>query len=97
MHRTCPLSGVKRTSPNALHMSAYDPKRTLRLVPRMHETDAVDPTRTRPSPGAEQGMSEASVIEVEDPPVVLVDRGMFTPFGKRTTVGILVGDVVAYL
>jgi hypothetical protein len=29
MHRTCPLSGVKRTCPFALHMSANDPKRTL--------------------------------------------------------------------
>ena len=28
MHRTCPLSGVKRTCHFALHMSAYDPKRT---------------------------------------------------------------------
>ena len=26
---SCPLLGVKRTSPSALHMSAYDPKRTL--------------------------------------------------------------------
>ena len=26
---TCPLLGVKRTSPGALHMSAFDPKRTL--------------------------------------------------------------------
>src|SRR5262245_64779812 len=28
LHCTCPLSGVKRTCPFALHMSAYDPKRT---------------------------------------------------------------------
>ena len=28
VHRTCPLSGVERTSLFALHMSAYDPKRT---------------------------------------------------------------------
>ena len=28
LHRTCPLLGVKRTSPSALHMSAFDPKRT---------------------------------------------------------------------
>ena len=28
LHRTCPLSGVKRTWLFALHMSAYDPKRT---------------------------------------------------------------------
>ena len=28
LHRTYPLSGVKRTSPSALHMSAFDPKRT---------------------------------------------------------------------
>ena len=30
LHCTCPLSGVKRTSPSALHMSAFDPKRTSR-------------------------------------------------------------------
>ena len=30
--RFCPLSGVKRTCPFALHMSANDPKRTLRPV-----------------------------------------------------------------
>ena len=29
LHCTCPLSGVKRTCLFALHMSAYDPKRTL--------------------------------------------------------------------
>ena len=29
VHRTCPLSGVKQTCLFALHMSAYDPKRTL--------------------------------------------------------------------
>ena len=29
LHRTCPLSGVKRTCLFALHMSAFDPKRTL--------------------------------------------------------------------
>ena len=28
MHRTCPLLGVKRTCRFALHMSAFDPKRT---------------------------------------------------------------------
>ena len=28
LHCTCPLLGVKRTCPFALHMSAYDPKRT---------------------------------------------------------------------
>ena len=28
LHRTCPLSGVKRTSAIAAHMSAFDPKRT---------------------------------------------------------------------
>ena len=27
-HCECPLLGVKRTSPSALHMSAFDPKRT---------------------------------------------------------------------
>ena len=27
LHRTCPLSGVKRTWPFALHMSAFGPKR----------------------------------------------------------------------
>ena len=31
MHRTCPLSGEKRTCHFALQMSAYDPKRTLSL------------------------------------------------------------------
>ena len=31
LHRTCPLLGAKRTSLVALHMSAYDPKRTWRL------------------------------------------------------------------
>jgi len=29
LHRTCPLLGVKRTCPFALHMSANDPKRTF--------------------------------------------------------------------
>jgi hypothetical protein len=29
LHRECPLSGVKRTCAFALHMSAYDPKRTF--------------------------------------------------------------------
>ena len=29
LRRTCPLLGVKRTWPAALHMSAYDPKRTF--------------------------------------------------------------------
>ena len=29
VHRTCPLSSVKRTLLIALHMSACDPKRTL--------------------------------------------------------------------
>src|SRR5262245_45757940 len=29
VHRTCLLSGVKRTCPSALQMSAFDPKRTL--------------------------------------------------------------------
>src|SRR5215831_6404773 len=28
LHCTCPLSGVKRTWVGALHVSAYDPKRT---------------------------------------------------------------------
>ena len=28
----CLLSGVKRTSASALHMSAYDPKRTSGLI-----------------------------------------------------------------
>ena len=28
LHCTCPLSGVKRTWASALHMSAFDPKRT---------------------------------------------------------------------
>jgi hypothetical protein len=38
LHRTCPLSGVKRTWPIAVHMSAYDPKRTsvgLTQAPRV--------------------------------------------------------------
>src|SRR5262249_20364118 len=30
LHRTCLLSGVKRTWTSAVHMSAFDPKRTLR-------------------------------------------------------------------
>src|SRR5262245_30786787 len=30
LHRTCPLSGVKRTCLFALQMSAFDPKRTWR-------------------------------------------------------------------
>jgi hypothetical protein len=29
LHRTCPLLGAKRTWRFALHMSAFDPKRTL--------------------------------------------------------------------
>ena len=33
LHRTCPLSGVKRTCPFALQMSAFDPKRTLVAPP----------------------------------------------------------------
>jgi hypothetical protein len=32
LHRTCPLLGVKRTCRVALHMSAFDPKRTLRAI-----------------------------------------------------------------
>ena len=40
-------------------------------------------------PGAEQGHVEDEREEDEARQVVLVDRGMFTPFGKRTTVGIL--------
>ena len=32
LHRTCPLLGVKRTCLVALHMSAFDPKRTLAFV-----------------------------------------------------------------
>ena len=28
LHCTCPLLGVKQTSPSALHISAFDPKRT---------------------------------------------------------------------
>ena len=31
LHRTCPLLGAKRTCLFALHMSAYDPKRTCFL------------------------------------------------------------------
>jgi hypothetical protein len=34
LHRTCPLSGVMRTWPFAVRMSAYDPKRTLFRHPR---------------------------------------------------------------
>ena len=33
LHRTCPLLDVKRTSACALHMSAFDPKRTFRSTP----------------------------------------------------------------
>ena len=33
----CPLSRVKRTSPSALHMSAFDPKRTLRVATECHD------------------------------------------------------------
>src|SRR5262249_19026848 len=33
LHRKCPLSGVKRTCPFALHMSAFDPKRTSEWLP----------------------------------------------------------------
>ena len=32
LHRTCPLLGVKRTWPFAMHMSAFDPKRTSRSI-----------------------------------------------------------------
>jgi hypothetical protein len=32
LHRTCPLSGVKQTCPFALHLSAFDPKRTGELL-----------------------------------------------------------------
>ena len=32
--RTCPRLGVKRTSPGALHMSAFDPKRKSHLAAR---------------------------------------------------------------
>jgi hypothetical protein len=31
LHRACPLLGVKRTYLFALHVSAYDPKRTYRV------------------------------------------------------------------
>ena len=32
LHRTCPLSGVKRTSRGPVTKSAFDPKRTLTLL-----------------------------------------------------------------
>ena len=35
LHRTCPLLGVKRTCRFALHMSAFDPKRTWGLTRSM--------------------------------------------------------------
>src|SRR5262249_4149056 len=55
LHCTCPLSGVKRTCRFALHMSAFDPKRTLvglrgpnlRLFP--------NPGRVTPSCGEDNG------------------------------------------
>src|SRR5262245_39036900 len=31
LHRTCPLLGVKRTCRFALHLGAFDPKRTLNV------------------------------------------------------------------
>ena len=36
LHCTCPLSGVKRTCRFALHMSAYDPKRTCARLAYRH-------------------------------------------------------------
>jgi hypothetical protein len=42
LHRTCPLSGVKRTSLVALHMSANDPKRTsLRIGAHMRRREFI--------------------------------------------------------
>ena len=41
LHCTCPLSGTKRTSPSALHMSAFDPKRTLAFLNAMLDQPAL--------------------------------------------------------
>src|SRR5262245_25654163 len=42
VHCTCPLSGVKRTWVSAVHMSAFDPKRTSSLnEPRLSRYDAL--------------------------------------------------------
>src|SRR4029078_12697446 len=51
LHRTCPLSGAKRTSPFAAHMSAYD---------------AVDGARSEAS-SAIGGLREATHIEGSRP------------------------------
>src|SRR5262245_10512629 len=42
VHRTCPLSGVKRTWRFVLRMSAYDPKRTLRSRPRSSQLPHIE-------------------------------------------------------
>src|SRR5262249_38508442 len=52
VHCKCPLLGVKRTCLFALHMSAYDPKRTLpgyplRTHPRRGASDAPTPLPRR--------------------------------------------------
>ena len=41
MHCTCPLLGVKQTSRFALHMSAFDPKRTWRRVRHPFHCDSL--------------------------------------------------------
>jgi hypothetical protein len=51
VHCTCPLLGAKRTWPFALHMSAFDPKRTLAggqtymLVPKADAGALIDTLR----------------------------------------------------
>ena len=42
LHCTCPLSGVKRTSTCAPHMSAFDPKRTLAVTGCMMNNTTVN-------------------------------------------------------
>jgi len=52
LHRTCPLSGVKRTCRFAMQMSAFDPKRTwVRRVQELQDGAA------RLVPDARRGMS----------------------------------------
>jgi hypothetical protein len=42
VHCTCPLLGVKRTYSFALHMSAFDPKRTLAVTGCMMNNTTVN-------------------------------------------------------
>src|SRR5262245_48159989 len=46
LHRTCPLSGVKQTCCFAVHMSAFDPKRTSVLGPTRRFCCANQPSRS---------------------------------------------------